>query len=142
MPAATRLGVAEFEAIFESVKNWGRWGPDDELGTLNFITPEKVREAAGLVRSGRRVSMAIPINKVAGPDNPQQAMHFVVQSHDVPVDESKVQEQLPAAPLLMTAYAVAWVVVFGYVWTLWSRLSKVEREILEVSRRIDAGSRR
>jgi kynurenine formamidase len=60
------------------------------LGTLNFITPERVRDAAALVRSGRRVSMAIPINKVAGPDNPQQAMHFVVQSHDVPVDESKV----------------------------------------------------
>ena len=86
----TRLGVAEFEATFEAVKNWGRWGAEDELGTLNFITPEKVREAAALVRSGRRVSMAIPINKVAGPDNPQQAMHFVVQSHDVPVDESKV----------------------------------------------------
>jgi kynurenine formamidase len=87
---AARVGIAEFEAIFESVKNWGRWGPDDDLGTMNFITPEKVRAAAGLVRSGRRVSMAIPINKVAGPDNPQQAMHFVVQSHDVPVDRSKV----------------------------------------------------
>jgi kynurenine formamidase len=86
----TRVGIAEFEAIFESVKNWGRWGPDDELGTLNLITPEKVRDAARLVRSGRRVSMALPINKVAGPDNPQPAMHFVVQSHDVPVDSSKV----------------------------------------------------
>jgi kynurenine formamidase len=85
-----RVGVAEFEGIFESVKNWGRWGPDDELGTLNYITPEKVREAAGLVRSGRRVSMAIPINKVAGPDNPSQATLLIVQGHDVPVDESKV----------------------------------------------------
>jgi kynurenine formamidase len=85
-----RVGVPEFEAIFESVKNWGRWGPDDELGTMNLITPEKVCEAARLVRSGRRVSMAIAINKVAGPDNPQQAIHFVVQSHDVPVDSSKV----------------------------------------------------
>ncbi|MDX6687984.1 MAG: hypothetical protein QOF86_4112, partial [Baekduia sp.] len=87
---SARLSVAEFEAIFEAVKNWGRWGPEDELGTMNFITPEKVRTAAGLVRSGRRVSLAIPINKVAGPDNPQQAIHFVVQSHDVPVDASKV----------------------------------------------------
>jgi kynurenine formamidase len=86
----SRLGVAEFETIFESVKNWGRWGPDDELGTMNFITPEKVRAAARLVRSGRRVSLALPINKVPGPDNPQQAIHFVVQSHDVPVDTSKV----------------------------------------------------
>jgi CcmD family protein len=60
----------------------------------------------------------------------------------VPVDESKPQEHLPAAPLVMTAYAVAWVAIFGYVWSLWSRLSKVEREIAEVSRRIEAGSRR
>lgn len=87
----TRVSVAEFERIFESVKNWGRWGPNDELGTLNYITPEKVREAARLVRSGRRVSMAISINKVAGPDNPMQATLLVVQAHDVPVDGSKVR---------------------------------------------------
>jgi CcmD family protein len=60
----------------------------------------------------------------------------------VPVDESKPQEHLPAAPLLIAAYAVAWIAVFVYVWTLWSRLSKVEREIADVSRRVEAGSRR
>jgi kynurenine formamidase len=85
------VSVAEFEQIFESVKNWGRWGADDQLGTLNYISPEKVRDAARLVRSGRRVSMAIPINKVSGPDNPMQATLFVVQGHDVPVDGSKVR---------------------------------------------------
>ena len=37
LPAPVTL--AEFDAIFEAVKNWGRWGPDDELGTLNYITP-------------------------------------------------------------------------------------------------------
>jgi kynurenine formamidase len=88
---ATKVTVEEFEAIFESVKNWGRWGESDELGTMNLITLEKVREAAALVRSGRRVSMAIPINKVAGPDNPNQAVHFLTQGHDVRVDDSKVR---------------------------------------------------
>jgi kynurenine formamidase len=83
--------VAEFERTFELVKNWGRWGPDDELGTLNYVTPEKVRKAASLVRTGRRISMAIPINKVAGPDNPMQATLLVVQAHDVPVDGSEVR---------------------------------------------------
>jgi kynurenine formamidase len=87
----TKVSVAEFEEIFESVKNWGRWGADDELGTLNYITPEKICEAAALVRSGRRVSMAIPINRTPGPDNPMQALLLVVQGHDVPVDESKVR---------------------------------------------------
>ena len=60
----------------------------------------------------------------------------------LPVDESKPQEHLPAAPLVMAAYALSWMVIFGYVWSLWSRLARVEREIVEVSRRIDAASRR
>ena len=79
------LGVAEFEAMFESVKNWGRWGPDDQLGTLNYITPDHVKAAARLVRSGRTVSMEIPINTVAGPDNPNPAIHFVSQAHDIDI---------------------------------------------------------
>jgi len=86
-----KVSVAEFERIFESVKNWGRWGPDDELGTLNYVTPERVRDAASLVRSGRRVSLAIPINKAVGPDNPMPAMLLLVQGHDVPIDGSKVR---------------------------------------------------
>src|SRR4051794_16799045 len=83
--AGGKVSLAEFERIYESVKNWGRWGPDDELGTLNFITPERVRAAAGLVRSGRRVSMEIPINTVAGPDNPNPAIHFLTQGHDIDI---------------------------------------------------------
>ncbi len=80
-----KVSLEEFERIFESVKNWGRWGPDDQLGTMNFITPARVRAAAGLVRSGRRVSLQIPINTVAGPDNPNPAIHFVSQAHDIDI---------------------------------------------------------
>jgi len=82
------VSLAEFDRIFESVKNWGRWGPDDQLGTLNYITPAKVREAAGLVRSGRRVSMEIPINTTALPDNPNPAIHFMTQGHDIDIGSS------------------------------------------------------
>src|SRR5450755_1211490 len=84
-PTGGRVSLDEFERMFESVKNWGRWGPDDQLGTLNLITPERVRAAAGLVRSGRRVSLEIPINTVAGPDNPNQAIHLVTQGHDIDI---------------------------------------------------------
>jgi len=43
-------------------RNWGRWGPDDERGTLNYITPEAIVEAARLVRRGAVFSLAIPFN--------------------------------------------------------------------------------
>ena len=85
------LTVAEFEAMFEAVKNWGRWGPDDERGTLNFITPEHVRRAAGLVKSGRSVSMAIPINTIAGPDNQNPAIHHMTQMFDVDIGSGSLR---------------------------------------------------
>jgi kynurenine formamidase len=43
---------------FDSLSNWGRWGEDDRLGTLNLITPEVRVAAAGLVTTGRTVSMS------------------------------------------------------------------------------------
>ena len=43
--------------------NWGRWGPDDQLGTLNFVTSEHVRAAASLIRSGRAISLQIPLDE-------------------------------------------------------------------------------
>jgi CcmD family protein len=60
----------------------------------------------------------------------------------VPADSIAPQEQLPAAPLVIGAYAVAWIAVFGYLWSIWNRLSRVERDIVEVSRRQSAGERR
>jgi CcmD family protein len=59
----------------------------------------------------------------------------------VPVDTLPATEQLPAAPLVIGAYAVAWVAVFGYLWSIWQRLGRIERDILEVSRRVAAGGR-
>jgi CcmD family protein len=57
-------------------------------------------------------------------------------------DADRVQEQLPAAPLVIAAYAIAWVAVFGYLWFIWQRLGRVERELAEVSRRIQPEARR
>ncbi len=87
----SRVSRAEFEKLFERVCNWGRWGPDDERGTLNYITSEHIRRAPGLIRSGRSVSMAVPINTVAGPDNPRPAIHYMVQSYDIHSDLGEPQ---------------------------------------------------
>jgi kynurenine formamidase len=55
------MGQTAEEAIVEAVqryRNWGRWGPDDVLGTVNFIDEAKRREAAGLVRRGVSISLS------------------------------------------------------------------------------------
>src|SRR2546422_543775 len=44
-------------------RNWGKWGKDDELGTLNYITPDAIVKAAGLVKRGQVFSLAIPFDK-------------------------------------------------------------------------------
>jgi len=52
--------------LAERCSNWGRWGTDDQLGTLNHIQPSDVVAAAGLVRSGRVFSLSIPVGE-SGP---------------------------------------------------------------------------
>ncbi len=83
MTRPDHMSAREFDQLFQKVCNWGRWGPDDERGTLNHITPAHVRAAAALVRSGRSVSLSTPIDKVAGPDNPHPAIHYMTQTHDI-----------------------------------------------------------
>ena len=60
----------------------------------------------------------------------------------VPVDQLPSDEELPAAPLVAAAYSVAWVAVLIYLWSIWQRLAKVDRELAEVARRIEPGARR
>lgn len=74
------LSTQQFENLFQTVCNWGVWGDDDERGTLNYITPGCVQQAASLVRTGRTVSMAVPMNKVAGPDNPHPVAHYMARA--------------------------------------------------------------
>ena len=52
------MSVAEAQ---QPATNWGRWGPDDERGALNVLSPEAIRAAAAAVRRGRVYSLGIPI---------------------------------------------------------------------------------
>ncbi len=49
--------------LCEKYRNWGKWGPNDQIGTLNYITPDKIVQAAKLVRKGRVFSLAIPFDQ-------------------------------------------------------------------------------
>jgi len=51
--------------MIKTLSNWGRWGADDELGTLNLITPAKRKQAAALVREGVTVSLAHDAGQIA-----------------------------------------------------------------------------
>ena len=53
-----------------------------------------------------------------------------------------VPEQLPAAPLVMAAYAFVWVMVVAYLWSIWRRLGAVEREMKSLEARIEEAGRR
>jgi kynurenine formamidase len=64
------LTQAEFDQLFKQISNWGRWGKDDQLGTLNLITPARRREAAALVHEGISVSLARDLNAEKSIDNP------------------------------------------------------------------------
>jgi kynurenine formamidase len=76
-PSAARFprNNEEFDQLFNQVKNWGRWGKDDQLGAANLITEAKRKQALGLAKMGLVVSLAHPPLKEAAPDNPQPFNH-------------------------------------------------------------------
>jgi hypothetical protein len=57
-PPRPLVSEAQYEAWQTQLSNWGRWGKDDELGTLNLITPAKRRAALALVKEGVPVSLS------------------------------------------------------------------------------------
>jgi len=69
MPSQTAAdnSVAYVDALCLKYRNWGRWGDDDQRGTLNFITPEALVHASSLVKTGDVVSCGLPFNS----DGPQ-----------------------------------------------------------------------
>ena len=61
---------AEYERWQAELSNWDRWGKEDELGTLNLITPTKRKQAAALVKEGISISIASNESAEKEVDNP------------------------------------------------------------------------
>ena len=74
----TPRNLEEFDALFQEYNNWGRWGADDERGTMNLITEEKTREAAALVRRGITVSLSHNPMPDEAVDNPDAAFNHTM----------------------------------------------------------------
>jgi kynurenine formamidase len=71
------MSADEVLGLHDRLSNWGRWGPDDQLGTLNFITAEVTAASTSSVRSGRTVSCARPLPTQPGPDNLAPVVHHM-----------------------------------------------------------------
>lgn len=77
--------------------------------------------------------LAQPAPAAQGP-TAQGAPTTAAQDEYVPIDQLPEAEQVPAAPFLIAAYAVAWAAILIYVLMLWRRLGRVEHELREVRR--------
>lgn len=84
-PAA--LTAKDIDAMFSSLSNWGRWGKDDQRGTLNLVTPAKRKQAAALVKEGVSVSLSqdFPAVQTAGPGNAAQMQMTMTNGAGTPV---------------------------------------------------------
>jgi len=86
------LGAAEIRAMFDELSNWGRWGDNDQRGTLNLVTPSKRRQAAALVREGISVSLSQNLSTEQAADNtrPMQLIMTAQPGSPVAMDEWRI----------------------------------------------------
>jgi hypothetical protein len=61
-PMDIEVGRQAIAEATEKLKNWGRWGSDDQIGTLNHVRPEDIVRAASLIRAGKVFALGIPLD--------------------------------------------------------------------------------
>ncbi|MEZ5372948.1 MAG: cyclase family protein [Microthrixaceae bacterium] len=78
--------IEDVYALGRELSNWGRWGPEDERGTLNHLGPNQRLAAATAMRSGRTFSLALPLKTGVGPQTGAMGrtncLHVVTQTGD------------------------------------------------------------
>lgn len=77
LPSEKKPGITQrdIHAAAERLSNWGRWGPDDEAGTLNHVSPKDIVEAGRLIRKGKVFSLALNFDN-QGPQNGRWGNRF------------------------------------------------------------------
>jgi len=76
------LSAGDLDEIYESCKNWGRWGAADQAGTLNLLTDDVRAKGAATVKLGRAISCAhdFPVNPSA--ETPVPGCHHMITAGD------------------------------------------------------------
>jgi kynurenine formamidase len=79
----THSAIEFAELLKDAPKNWGRWGPEDEIGALNFLTADEVLRGVRSVRSGRSFMLGVPVARPEGdPIHPARAQPIRTTTHD------------------------------------------------------------
>ena len=73
----TDLDELAFREKLRGLRNWGRWGPDDQQGALNLVTAEKVLEAAALIVEGEIISLSRDLPLTAASNGLKPALHYL-----------------------------------------------------------------
>jgi kynurenine formamidase len=79
------VNAATIDQWMKELSNWGRWGKDDQRGTLNLITPAKRKQAAALVRDGVSVSLSRDVETAKAIDNPDPFEHQMTHTSANPI---------------------------------------------------------
>ena len=85
-----RLRGTDIDKMMTDLSNWGRWGKDDQRGTLNLITPAKRKQAAGLVRQGISVSLAHDFSVEKAADNTRPLEFTMTLTEPVAMEELRI----------------------------------------------------
>jgi kynurenine formamidase len=119
----TSVSVETLRKLALQVRNWGRWGPDDEIGTLNFITPDAIARASRLVTSGKVFALGIPLQREGPQSGTRQRFNPI---HSMFRDGGD-QPRTPADVEAMEGYGGSddWIVMPLQCATQWDSLAHI-----------------
>src|SRR5580765_8893089 len=105
------------------VRNWGTWGPDDEIGTLNYITPESIAAAARLATTGKVFALGIPLQR----EGPQSGTRQRFNPIHTMFRDGGDQPRTPAEVAAMQGYGGSddWIVMPLQSVTQWDSLAHI-----------------
>lgn len=86
MAAKYQLKDTNVREIYQSICNWDRWGPEDQLGTLNYISSDHVVRAKDLIVEGRAIGCGRAVDTVPSPMNNLPAQHYMAAAGDLSTD--------------------------------------------------------
>ena len=78
----SEMNGKEFTELFDALSTWGRWGEEDERGSLHHVSEATVVAGAALVRDGRTFGLGRPLDTRASPHNPEPADHHMTMLAD------------------------------------------------------------